>query len=141
MHGLECSGGVYGELVHYTSISFHDVCVIGVGYFDSMASAFPSKVELPLVYPTDLDDSIFGDDSCTVLVSVLRCEHLAAGRMFLNTSSPYIELKIHPPDSVFGNQLQRTSYKPSTVDPEWHPFESFQFTTTNMSSREIRLYA
>lgn len=75
------------------------------------------------------------------MVSVLRAEKLPAGRSFINTASPYLELKIHPPDSVFGNQLQKTSYKPSTVDPVWIPFEKFQFTTTNMSSREIRVYA
>lgn len=79
-------------------------------------------------------------DSCTITVSIIRADKLAAGQRFFNTSSPYLELKIHPPDSVFGDQLQRTSYKPLTMDPEWTPFERFQFTTTNMASREIRVY-
>lgn len=105
-----------------------------------MANAYPSRVKLPLDFPEGLDDSIFGEDSCTITVSIIRADKLAAGQRFFNTSSPYLELKIHPPDSVFGDQLQRTSYKPLTMDPEWTPFERFQFTTTNMASREIRVY-
>jgi hypothetical protein len=44
-------------------------------------------------------------------------------------SNPFVEMKLDSKDSQFADwdQVQRTSYKPLTVEPQWLPSERFLF--------------
>jgi hypothetical protein len=41
---------------------------------------------------------------------------------------------VKPGDQHLGDQIQRTSYRPSTFDPVWQPPESFQLATSNLDA-------
>lgn len=52
-------------------------------------------------------------------------------------ADPFAELKLTPPDAVALDQLQRSSFKPSTLNPKWVPPERFQFCTSNSDLAKI----
>jgi hypothetical protein len=65
-------------------------------------------------------------DQC-VVVKVKSGKDIKAARVVRDESNPYIELSVHPADGRYGRQSQKTSYKPTTLDPSWSPYERFQF--------------
>jgi hypothetical protein len=51
-------------------------------------------------------------------------------------SNPFVEMKLDSKESSVADwdQVQRTSYKPLTVDPEWLPAERFLFYSNQNDS-------
>jgi len=46
-------------------------------------------------------------------------------------------MKLKPSDSIAGDQLQRSSYKPATNHPQWEPNEKFQFILSDDNDTHI----
>jgi hypothetical protein len=53
------------------------------------------------------------------------------------TADSFVELKMIPDDVIAGDQLQRSSNKPDTLNPKWIPPERFQFICNNKDSARI----
>lgn len=65
----------------------------------------------------------------------LKITHGHAGSI-----SPYVEMKLSP-ESLPGDQYQRSSYKPETFTPAWAPAERFQFIVTDKQLASITISA
>jgi hypothetical protein len=76
-------------------------------------------------------------DDYTIITKILSGKSLNPARAVLGVSNPYVDIRIRPPDPRFGDQLQRSSYKPLTVNPIWTPYERFQHTTSIPDSKIV----
>lgn len=91
----------------------------------------PLPLELFLIY------SIFSPEDYTIITKLLSGKSLTPARVVLGVSNPFVDIRITPSDPRFGDQLQRSSYKPLTVNPIWTPYERFQHTTNIPDSKLV----
>jgi hypothetical protein len=91
---------------------------------------------LNLFFPFSRHFLLFLDDY-TIITKILSGKSLIPARAVLGVSNPYVDIRITPPDRRFGDQLQRSSYKPLTVNPIWTPYERFQHTTNIPDSKIV----
>lgn len=70
------------------------------------------------------------------IVKISRANELASVHPLYSGSNPFVEMKLVPQDIHFGEQLQKTSYKPLTTNPEWTPHERFMFYVSSNNNNK-----
>ena len=70
-------------------------------------------------------------------VKLKSATRLKPSNMLGTSSDPLFEFKVRPADKKAGEQLQRSTYKPSTLDPIWEPPEKFQFIVSTPKNARI----
>ena len=66
-------------------------------------------------------------------LNVIKAKGIPGGDPVTKLSNPFLEVRLSPGDPGFGEQKMRGSNKTSTIDPEWMPYERFQFRLEDLS--------
>ena len=74
------------------------------------------------------------ENTIVYIVKISSANNLEAVHPYYSGSNPFIEMKLTPNDLYYGEQSQKTSYKPLTTHPEWIPQERFLFYSTSNQS-------
>lgn len=84
-----------------------------------------------LISPLRMSFADRSPDTTIIVMKLVSCKNLPPatgfGSNLNNLCNPFVEVRMYPEDSVWGEQRQRSSGKSSTNDPEWAYNERFQF--------------
>jgi hypothetical protein len=85
----------------------------------------PQRLVNRYAYKTELGASFFDSiphcppDALVVVVHFKGLTDIIDSNDITPFSGPYLQLKLFPPDPIASEQVQRSSFKPETVNPLW----------------------
>lgn len=107
-----------------------------------MGNCCKAKNDVKEIGATNLLEKLIPDLPQETKVAVLKLKaasNLPSSDAIAGLADPYFQLKIYPADLLAGEQNQKSSIKPRTLNPVWDPAERFQFICSNMSDTKIIL--
>lgn len=112
-------------------------CCISAGAAPRSATAYQTSI-------TPAAKKIYEElpgDTCVIIVKLIAAHGLPITDMVMKSSDPFFVFEVKPDGAVGGNQKQRSTHKPRTLDPKWDPPLTFRFIAADVPTCKIVISA